>query len=233
MCFSPEVSFISSSLLLVVGAFTIEKVKKPKHIPFTVIPLFFGIHQFIEGAMRFSLSGTCFTRLNISPEWFVWTQSLRKYLFFLFSQVIRPSRIPISIWLVETDFKQKRLLWVLSIIWLCISAYLGACLLIFGWHASIIENHIRYVLSFPPELKVLVSTLYVMAIVVSPLLSSNKLIRRLWYILALSLAITFFFFKFYLISVRCFFASLISIYVYRIIHRINWEKWLKSEEQTQ
>lgn len=222
MCFSPEASFISGAVLVTTGIYTLTKVKDKKYIPFAAIPLLFWLHQLVEGFMWLSLGQHCIINFDIS--WFAWTQHIWKYFFFLFSQVIWPSRIPISIWLTETWTKQKKWLWVLSIVGLCVSIYLGICLFLFDSSATILWNHIKYYLSFPPEFKTVVSTLYVAAIILWPFLSSNKLINRLWYVLAWSLALTFFFFRVHLISVRCFFAALISVYVYYIVVKANKNK---------
>lgn len=49
MCFSATTSFAAGSVLWVVGIATLMKAKRKSELPFAMIPLLFGVRQFIEG----------------------------------------------------------------------------------------------------------------------------------------------------------------------------------------
>ena len=51
MCFSPEASFAGGLIISSIGIATVTKVYKSSQLLFAAIPLFFGIQQFIEGAL--------------------------------------------------------------------------------------------------------------------------------------------------------------------------------------
>lgn len=217
MCFSPEVSFISSWILACVWIACIRKNTLSKTLPFAMIPLLFGLHQLWEGFMRLCLWENN-TILNT-----IWSPEIWKYYFFFFSQILRPTRIPLSIYLLEKRPTEKLFLKILSYIGISTSLYLWICLYMYGWVAFIENRHIRYILEFPSALKTFVSILYVWAIILSPLISSNRNIKILWCVLTASLLISYIFYYQYLISVWCLFAAIISIWVYYILKKIHKE----------
>ena len=49
MCFSATASFTVGVVLSVIGVVTIKMTRRKEEIPFAMIPLLFGIQQFIEG----------------------------------------------------------------------------------------------------------------------------------------------------------------------------------------
>lgn len=214
MCFSAEASFLSAGLLGLVGVRALYVVKHHAHIPFATIPLLFGVHQLSEGFLWLALSGQI-------GSWYI---SWFLYIFLFFSQIVRASRIPYTILFVETCAVQKKILRFLTVLWIIVSTYLLYCLLTFFVSAEIIDTHIYYFLDFPKEPKLYMSILYCIAIVVSPLVSSNSRIRLLWLLLAASLLFTKVFYAYHLISVWCFFAALLSVFVLGVVDQQRTKK---------
>jgi hypothetical protein len=62
MCFSPEVDFIASGFIGVVGVATLAHVRQPRAVLFAATPIFFALHQFTEGFVWLGLEG------KIRPE---------------------------------------------------------------------------------------------------------------------------------------------------------------------
>ena len=56
MCFSATASFVAGTTLSTIGVATITKVKQRSELPFALIPLLFGIQQFIEGIIWLTFS---------------------------------------------------------------------------------------------------------------------------------------------------------------------------------
>ena len=55
MCFSATASFTAGSVLSAVGIATIMKAERKSEVPFAMIPLLFGVQQFIEGVVWLTL----------------------------------------------------------------------------------------------------------------------------------------------------------------------------------
>ena len=56
MCFSATASFTAGTALIVLGAVTARRVRRPSELPFALIPALFGIQQLIEGALWMTFS---------------------------------------------------------------------------------------------------------------------------------------------------------------------------------
>ena len=54
MCFSATASFTAGIVLTVIGVATVKKTQRKTEIPFAMVPLLFGLQQFIEGLLWLS-----------------------------------------------------------------------------------------------------------------------------------------------------------------------------------
>lgn len=217
MCFSPEASFIAGSALLVVGTYTtITAIRsgEKEYIPFAAIPLLFWLHQIAEG----------FLWIVLPNQDLLQYQTIFKFVFLAFSQVVRPIWIPLSCTLIEKDSIHKKILTVSTYIGAGVAMYLLYCLVAFQSDANIIDQHIKYTLDFPHQLKLPISILYLLAIVGAPLISSRRSVQVLGVLLLVTLIGTFVWSRYHLISVRCFFAALLSIGICIIIRNIGAPK---------
>ena len=59
MCFSAPASFLSGSVLIGIDIYCLHHLRKKdkKYLLFALIPLFFGIQQFIEGFIWLGING--------------------------------------------------------------------------------------------------------------------------------------------------------------------------------
>lgn len=211
MCFSASVSFGASAVLGAIGVISISEVKKVSHIPFAVIPFMFAVQQFSEGMLWVGLS---------DPAYASW-QHFSIYIFLVFAQLIWPTWVPLSMFLLEKDPIRKQILKFLLIIGLSISSYLLYCMFVYNISAEIRSGHIHYVLNFPLALVWISSILYFMPTVISLFISS---VKRMW-ILGMAILFSFLFTKIYFddyfISIWCFFAALLSFIVLGIVSILN------------
>ncbi|HEX5170102.1 MAG TPA: DUF6629 family protein [Cyclobacteriaceae bacterium] len=216
MCFSAGASFGAGVVLSVVGVASIKKAQAPSQIIFASIPLLFAVQQITEGFLWLALTDPAFASL----------QQVTTYNFLFFAQVAWPVWVPFAILKLEPGEKQRTIEKVLVGIGTLVSIYLGYCLLSYHVEAKIIGYHISYHQDYPASLGRYGGLLYVIATIAPPFFSR---IRHMWMLGAavlISYVITAILYTDYIVSVWCFFASIISIAIYAIMHN------LKSSKQT-
>ncbi len=204
MCFSAAASFAAGGALSVAGGLTLAKAKQKSELPFASIPLLFGIQQVIEGAVWISFGSPI---LNI----------IATYAYSMFSHVLWPIFVPISVLLMETEPIRKKILSLFSLLGLAVGGYLLYFIIVDPVTAHIVGNSIAY---HSPHLYVyLAMFLYLVATCGSCLVSSHKIINIFGVVLFLSFAIAAWFFTETFFSVWCFFAAILSIIVYWYFQR--------------
>jgi hypothetical protein len=207
MCFSPEASFAGGLIISSIGIATITKVHNPSQMLFASIPLFFGIQQFIEGALWLTIPNP--DSINI--------QRICTYLFLVMADVLWPVMIPLSVLFMEKNIKRKQILWVLLFMGLSLSLYYTFCLLIYNITPEISGYHIHYKTGFPESLAMIAFIVYLIATITPLFVSSIKKTHLLGVLMFLSCLVTAIFFTQYLTSVWCFFAALISGVIFWIL----------------
>ncbi len=211
MCFSANASFIAGATLTIAGVVSVSQVKKPVHMFFAVIPLFFGIQQFCEGFLWLSLS---------DPEYASW-HTPAKYTFLIFAQVIWPFWIPLSFLMIERLPKRKKTLRYFFFGGIMVSLLLTYRLLFYTALAHIDGCHIAYHIDFPKIMLIITGALYLGAIVIAPFFSSWKRTKLLASVNLISLIITELFFDYYFVSVWCFFAAAQSVIIVFVMREIK------------
>ncbi len=199
MCFSATASFAAGGVLSAAGIVTLSKVKTKNELPFASIPLLFGIQQTIEGVVWLSFGSPLLNTIST-------------YSFSMFSHVLWPMLVPISILLLETDHSRKKILSVFSFIGVTVGLYLLYFLIVDPLTSHIVNKSIAY--HSPHFYLDLILILYFMATGVSSLFSSHKIINLFGIVTLLSAAIAGWFFEETFISVWCFFAAILSVLVY-------------------
>jgi hypothetical protein len=229
MCFSATASFGAGVVLSVIGVATIKKVIHPSQIPFATIPLLFSMQQFSEG----------FLWLALTQPAYAFLQEFTTYLFLTFAQVIWPFYVPAAIFLFQEKEKRGNISKILAVIGAAVSLYLAYCLLMYPVEAKITGHHIAYWQDYPDALDIYSGTFYVLATIVPAFFSPIKHMRFLGAAILISYIITQVFYSGYIVSVWCFFASIISIIVFIIMatfkntdhellrYTLKNESWLK------
>ncbi|MFT6442880.1 MAG: hypothetical protein ACJASQ_000118 [Crocinitomicaceae bacterium] len=211
MCFSATASFGAGVVLTVIGIASIKKAPQKSQIMFASIPLVFGVQQIAEGVLWVTLP---------NPD-LISTQKIATVTFLLFAQVIWPIWVPISVLLLEKRNARKTIQRILVGAGILVGVYLGYCLITFNVETKIVGYHISYRQDYPVSLKYFVILLYASS-TIAPLFLSN--IKRMW-ILGLSIAISYIiavlFYEHYVLSVWCFFASIMSVSIYLLVGHKN------------
>ncbi len=210
MCFSAEASFGASAIISTIGIVSINKSTTIPQKVISCMPLIFGIQQFTEGILWLSLSYPAFSQWN----------NIATYAFLMFAQVVWPVFLPLSVLLLEKEKIQKNILIALLVSGILFSSYLTYCLIFYKAQASISCYHIRYEVDYPIRLKF--SGIFYFIFTVFPLLLSGiKRLRLLGVVMLLSFFVTKIFYEYYLISVWCFMAAIISSIVLSAIIKLN------------
>ena len=208
MCFSLEASFISGTVLAVVGVAAIKKTQTLPQAFFAGSPLLFSFQQFSEGFVWLSISNT---------EFSFWLKPSAT-IFLTVAEVIWPIWVSLSLLLIEKKRINKIILSFLFGIGVLVSSYLGFQLLTNTIKVEQTNHHIYYNFGVPESVVHVFSILYFLAAVL-PLFISSINIKKTWPIgllIFLSYLISKIYFENYVLSVWCFFAALISVLVYSI-----------------
>ncbi len=201
MCFSPTVSFAASAVLAVAGFATLKKVTSKKEYALAFIPLMFAVHQFIEGMIWVVLE-------HGGPDNI---EYLLTQIYTFFAGMLWPVLIPFSIFMIEQDSKKRKLLLFITILGACFATYTLVGIFLVGVVAQIDNLHIVY--HHPWENNQVLLT-YVIATCAPFFVSSNKRVMHLGVINMIAFFIAYYFYNFYLASVWCFFAALMSGSIY-------------------
>lgn len=211
MCFSATASFTAGAVLTVIGVASIKKTPHPSQLMFASIPLIFGMQQLAEGVLWLTLP---------NPD-YVYTQKVFTHVFLFFAQVLWPMWVPVAILLLEKKATRTNIQKVLVGAGLIIGLYLAYCLLIFNVEAKLEAHHVTYFQDYPSSFRKYGIVLYALATIVPSFFSH---IKRMWMLgatILLSYVFTAIFYDLYILSVWCFFSSLISLFVYAIMINIS------------
>jgi len=211
MCFSASASFGAGAVLTVIGVVSIKKTHRASQLLFASIPFVFGVQQIAEGVLWLTLP---------NPD-YLNAQKISTYIFLFFAQVLWPLWVPIAILLLEKNATRKIIQKVWVVAGLMVGLYLAYCLMVFHVEAKIVGHHIAYLQDYPDSLRKYVIILYAFATIVPPFFSH---IRRMWMLgisILVAYIVTAVFYNHYVLSVWCFFSSIISLSVYAIMVEIS------------
>jgi len=211
MCFSATASFGAGIVLSVIGIASIRKVEHPSQIIFASTPLLFAVQQIAEGILWVTLPNPAYVAI----------QQIITHLFLFFAQIVWPIWVPVALLLLEREATRKNMQKVLVGIGVLVSCYLAYCMLSYHVQAKIIGYHVAYEQDFPATFRTYVGALYIIATVAPPFFSH---IKRMWLLgltTLISYIVTTIFYDNYLVSVWCFFASVISASIYVVMLEIK------------
>lgn len=207
MCFSATASFAASGIIGIIGIAAIKNTDDPKRYLFASIPFLFAIQQFCEG----------FVWLSLQNEGFFQFQYLSSISFLIFAQIIWPVMVPFSVLLMEKGQANRILCYLSLACGTIFSLYLSYNLSSYNAYAIITDHHIEYRMEYPYKYTYLASALYFISTLLPLFASSQSKVKILGIIIFISFLVSKFYFTDTFISVWCFFAAALSIYIYYII----------------
>ncbi len=134
MCFSATANFVGSAVLGGVGVVTLTKVKHRRELLFAALPLFFAIHQFIEGFVWLGLDGI------LSPAV---THDMGA-AFMLYAQGLLPFLLPLSVLQFEPNGKSRKSMVPFLVLGAATTLYILWALTAFPTEISVRQNSIVY-----------------------------------------------------------------------------------------
>ncbi len=211
MCFSATASFSAGVVLTAMGVASIRKSKTPAQIPFASIPLIFAVQQFSEGLLWMSLTNPALAHL----------QQASTYAFLFFAQIVWPFWVPFAVLKMEPVVKRKKIEQVLLVAGTMVAAYFIWCIFSFPVNGVIADYHIFYTFGYPPQITPWVSGVYAIATIGATLFSSIKKMWLFGLLVLLSYIVTVIFYFDYFVSVWCFFAAILSVYIFVIMRKMK------------
>lgn len=221
MCFSATASFASAAAIALVGLFSLSKARSFPMYLFALTPLLFALQQTLEGVVWISLLHGDSTGL-----WY----HLAAYGFLFFAGMFWPVWLPLCLFLLEEQPRRKRVLRILFLIGMLVSADLLWRLLLQGDAAVIADGHICYSMFaltydlhaiYPflyqhyPDIGLTIA--YLLAVVVPFFISSVSDMWVIGLLAALGFLVAEVFFALAFGSVWCFFGALSSLATYSIV----------------
>jgi hypothetical protein len=215
MCFSAEASFTAAALLVPAGALSTARAYRAdrRYVPIAALPFLLGLQQALEGAVWIA-DGNAF-----------WVEQFSlAYMFF--SWLAWPVWVPFSAYFLETE-RRKLLYLVLAIM----GGMLGAMQYFpyFAHDGWLTTRFLPRAISYEgKELfdyiigRQMTYTIYVTVVVGSLLLSRDVNVRIFGFLVAAVLVVTYLFFSYAYISVFCFGAALMSLYLVWMVFRRGW-----------
>jgi len=215
MCFSTTGSLVIGTALTATGVVCVKKAARTEKsfILFALIPLFFGIQQITEG----------FVWIGLLENFVLMTAvGVRAYVFFAFC--FWPSYAPVAVYLVEKheNANTKRLLLITTVFG--VAAGLTAFFLLMPGYIPLIVKIVGHSISYdtgsPDILKKLFTTIYLLAVIPPFLVISDVRLKLFGYLLLISAILAQVIFSYAFVSVWCFFAGILSIYIGWVVYRL-------------
>lgn len=183
-----------------IGVATLRSAMRKEEVFFAMIPLLFGLQQFIEGFLwlSFQFEGKL---LNV----------VLTYVFVLFSHVLWPVFVPFSIGHMETVPWRKKVIRGFQLTGIAVAAYLLYFIIRYPI-ISAIRGHMVYVFPhfhIPPVL-----VLYIAATCLSALFSSQRIVVLFGVLAFVLFVVAFWFYYVAFFSVWCFFAAILSVVIF-------------------
>lgn len=219
MCFSAEASFATAAVLVPAGAYCISAAvrKAPHYLGLAAVPLLFGVQQCAEGFVWFGLhhDDADLTR----------TAAL---CFLFFALAFWPFWIPLTVALLESKRRRKAIIAVitlLSLTWAMVLYYPVATdpqrwLTVRDEHHSVRYAYYElpvYALVSPPWLRLL----YFGSIALPFAFCSDRQGLTFGLVLAASALTSHLVFSYAFVSVWCFFAALLALYLCVVFYRMQ------------
>jgi len=207
MCFSAEASFAGGIALTALGAVTMKKVQQPTQMAFAAVPILFGVQQISEGMVWLALSDPAYAHY----------QQAGTNIFLFIARVLWPVAMPFAVLMMEEDKGKRKIILRFVLLGSIVAVYYSYCLLFLNVTPNIAGNHIQYISDYPESLAAPVFFIYFVASLTPLFVSSVEGTRLFGALLFVSALVTIIVFTEYLTSVWCFFASVLSVVVYRIV----------------
>lgn len=202
MCFSAEVNFVASAVIGAVGVATLAHVRHPREVLFGAMPLFFALHQFVEGFVWLGLDGTIGETARDNAA----------FLFLLYAQGLLVIVMPVSVLLLEDVGWRRIILAVISMIALVFGAYMIWGVMSFPTSCYVEDRSIVY--ANPVTETIWTGIFYILVTCGALVVSGFKVVRWFGVLNLVGLTVVFIVKSYAFSSVWCFYAAILSVMLY-------------------
>ena len=207
MCFSATASFGASIMLTGIGILSLRNAKTSPLKVLAIIPFVFSLQQFSEGWVWLSLTKEGYS------EW----KLLGMYCFLFFAEVAWPVCISFAMMRLENNKIRRKILLALFYASVFLSFVLAYSLFYFSVDARVMGNHVMYTIETPDNFKSITNLIYFSTAVLPPLLSTVNKAKWIGIVLIISYIVAKVFYPEYIISIWCYFATIITAIIFWII----------------
>ena len=209
MCFSPEADFTAGLLVAGVGVQTLRRVRVRRELIIGVLPLLFGVHQFVEGFVWLGLRGQVSRGLGDAA----------KEAYIVYAHAILPAIVPLGFMLLEPDRRRAHWMWR----W-CASASRWASTCCgrsrpIRWERNPQARCIDYTTHTPND--IVIGVLYVAATCGPALMSSRRYLRSFGLVSLVGVIVTALVRVDELTSLWCLYVAAVSILILEHFRRLR------------
>ena len=220
MCFSATASFSASAVLIPVGLLCLKQATKLNraYLPISLLPLVFGIQQAFEGGLWLGLGTANQGLIRITALGFLFFS----HFFWLFW-------MPLSSYMLEQDRRRKNIIKVFIFIGSIYGASLYFPLLVHytDFTIALINDSIAYQVELiydPLVPRLLIRAFYALVVLIPLLIATDRYIKYFGILIFISVAFTTIVYKQTFISVWCYFAAILSLYIIFMIYQKSRQK---------
>lgn len=228
MCFSAEASFIVGGALIPAGIYCLwaAAVKKPSYLGLAAVPVFFGVQQISEGFVWLATTkhhhdDSAHAAISQDPQ--VRAASL---FFLFFALALWPFWFPVLTTIMEPERRRKWIFAALSVVasvwfWILYFPLLQNPDLL---TVSIETHSVQYqyeglaIYNYIDRLPLRI--LYLLSVAVPPMFGSENWGRLPGLVLGASALVAAVFYNYAFVSVWCFFAAVLAIYLCVVFYRL-------------
>jgi hypothetical protein len=213
MCFSAQASFTVAVGLFLLYSYTVRVAKNRADKLFATTQLFFALQQLCEGFVWITLNRNDTASL---------LHQISTYGFLFFAFGLWPFWIPFALYQKESTAHGKKLMKLFLALGTLLSCVLFGATLFYGATSSLYFRHILYEIPAPWLLSFIGFLLYVGTTLVPLFLSKIPGTYLLALTGSIGLAASLISYRFFFVSVWCFFAALSSaIITFLILHKAD------------
>jgi hypothetical protein len=219
MCFSATASFTASVTLAIIGLLACKQAKQRATFLLAFSPLIFALQQASEGVLWLSFT---------HPAWQL-LQTPATYFFLFCALAWWPFWIPLTLTLLEPHVLQRKILLNLLTFGAFFSLYMLFCIGSYGASASITNCqadicHMHYAIQIPGDTYSLSAVLYLIPAVLPFFVSSIWGMQTLGASISLAYLVSYMFYQTHFLSVWCFFAAILSLWILIIVRHIERQR---------
>lgn len=229
MCFSASVSYSAAAVLVSTGLYAVQQARRlrPPYLMWALIPILFGMQQAFEGRVWQELdAGNASAAVPFALGFHFFSHFLWLWWLPLSCYLVEPGQASKTGQISKTMKIRKRVIGGCAIFGAFAAALVYSVMLLdpewmtvaVGEHSIIYSFSIPWRSSIP--LPITPAALYALTILVPLLLSSHKLIRIFGGLAAVSMVLASAAYGYAYVSVWCFFAAALSLYLVYMIHHL-------------